>query len=432
MGRRVVMLVRNPFEHDTRVLRQAETLATAGYQVDVLAVARPGMALEERLGLVRVVRIDDDPLPTRLLRAVIARRRRYRGGPDSASAAPGTVVPVEIRQPGRGPRRALLRMGLAIHLALALACWWRGAYRLARRLPATLYVAHDLDALPVAVALRGRTGSRVVYDSHELFTESAMTGGRLAQWLWALLERALIRKADRVTTVSEPIARELASRYGIERPRVILNAPPLGVFAAQRPVALRERLGLPAGRPIALYLGSLAPNRGVEEILRGAALMDGPIVVLMGPVATPGYLEGLRRLAERYGVSDYVAFAPPLPADQVVRHAASADVGLALIRRTSLSYYYALPNKLFEYMAAGLAVVGSDFPEIRRVIVDNGIGLLCDPESPADIARAVNEVLGDRGRRAEMSANARRAAERFSWERERPKLLELFDELVDS
>jgi glycosyltransferase involved in cell wall biosynthesis len=87
---------------------------------------------------------------------------------------------------------------------------------------------------------------------------------------------------------------------------------------------------------------------------------------------------------------------------------------------------------LFEYMAAGLAVVGSDFPEIRRVIVDNGIGLLCDPESPADIARAVNEVLGDRGRRAEMSANARRAAERFSWERERPKLLELFDELVDS
>ena len=120
-------------------------------------------------------------------------------------------------------------------------------------------------------------------------------------------------------------------------------------------------------------------------------------------------------------MADRVVLAPPVPTGEVVRWAAGADVGLALIQNVSLSYFLSLPNKLFEYVAAGLPVVASDFPDLRRVVEERGLGTVCRPDDPAAIARAIAWVArrpraaravaggGERGRRrADMGARVAR------------------------
>ena len=149
----------------------------------------------------------------------------------------------------------------------------------------------------------------------------------------------------------------------------------------------------------------------------------------MGP-GHPGYATRLRDRATGAGVADRVVIAPAVPTDEVVRWAAGADAGLALIQNVSLSYYLSLPNKLFEYVAAGLPVVASDFPDLRRVVEGHGIGTVCRPDDPDAIARAVAWTLDDPGRNAGLRAAARAAAGELTWEREAPVLVELVGRLA--
>ncbi|MDQ6750832.1 MAG: glycosyltransferase family 4 protein [Actinomycetota bacterium] len=410
---RVCMFLHNAFTHDTRVLKEAKTLSDAGYEVRVLAVRDAESPDVERRDGFMVVRIASDPVPTRLVRRLLSLRHR--------ESRIGRVAPPLSRPAGPGAAARLMRAGLRLHLLLEQLRYLRLATADACSHPADIYLAHDLETLPAAVRAATRTaGARVVYDSHELFTErtSASRGGRLA---WRVIERRLIGRADAVITVSESIAEELARRYGIHRPVVVRNLPS-EVSPGEGLSPLREQLGIDPAASVALYLGGLQPGRGLEPLIRAAALLDGIVLVLMGP-GHAGYVAGLREAAQRAGVQERTVFAPPAPAEEVVAWARGADVGVAPIQDVSLSYYLSLPNKLFDYIAAGLPIVASDFPEIRRVVEEGGLGALCRPDDPADIARAIRWVLADPVRRQGLRDAAGAAAPGLTWEREAEKLL---------
>ena len=229
--------------------------------------------------------------------------------------------------------------------------------------------------------------------------------------------------------MGDGVAGELARRYGIPRPVVVRNLP-----SARPPVEgespLRAALALDARARVALYLGGLQAGRGLEPLIDAAGRLEPDhALVLMGP-GHPDYIARLRDRAAAGGVADRVVFAPPVPTDAVVRWASGADLGLALIQNVSLSYFLSLPNKLFEYVAAGLPVVASDFPEMRRVVEDHGLGAVCRPDDPVAIARAIAWALDDPDRHARLRAAARAAAGELSWERESAVLVELVDRLV--
>jgi glycosyltransferase involved in cell wall biosynthesis len=317
--------------------------------------------------------------------------------------------------------RTCYRALMAFHKPLTYADYYRRAARHARAGGFSVLHAHDLNTLPAAVlAARGRD-TRIVFDAHELYPEVSTLSARERR-VWRFVERRLIRRPDAVVTVCESIAEHLRERYAIAKPAILHNCPP----RTARPVAvdstlLRRRAGLEdRDDPIVLYQGGLTPNRGLEELVRAARYLERGVLVLMGD----GRLRpALEELVARLALHDRVRLIPAVPQAALLAHTAGADVGVIPYKAVGLNNTYSTPNKLFEYMAAGLPVAGSRLPELCRFIEGYELGVTFDPERPDDIGMALNYLLGPAVSRAALAANARAAAERYVWEDEVAKLV---------
>jgi glycosyltransferase involved in cell wall biosynthesis len=301
----------------------------------------------------------------------------------------------------------------------------RRAWRVIKNKPADIYHCHDLYTLPLGCKAKRRHGGGLVYDAHELTTELAYIS-RPERMGWRVLERFLIRRADEVITTGNYRAEYLAKRYKIAAPTVILNCPPLPAAEAHNR-ALREKLGLVDDTvPVILYQGGFIKGRGLDKLVLAAAHLDRGVLVLMGW----GDLEvELRELVKKKGLERRVYFTEPVAPDRVVYYSVSASVGVVIYLRTSLNNYYATPNKLYEYISAGLPVVSSDFPALKEVVEGYRLGRTFDPEEPESIAEAINRVLADERQYDTMKKNALEAARIFNWETESRKLLEIYRRL---
>jgi glycosyltransferase involved in cell wall biosynthesis len=425
------MFLHTAFRHDARVEKEAATLVEAGHQVRVIALREPGTeASEERDGF-RTVRVDADPAPTRLLRRLLERSGDDRAAglvlAERAQSVKGSSGAGPLARAGAGALDLLLRA----NLLLAQLKYVRRSVAEAGAEPADVWIAHDLDALPSAHRARARFGGCLVYDSHELFVErdTFPPQTRIGRALWRAVEASLIRAADHVVTVSDSIAALLRDRYGIPRPTVIMNVPSAGSPATpQASSPLRSRLGIPPDRRVALYLGGIHEHRPLDHLVESAAhLGDEAMLVLMGP-ADPGYLAKLRTRASELGVGDRIRFAGPVDLAEVLTWAAGADVGIVPFRGLSLNQRYSLPNKLFDYLSAGLPVVASELPDMARIVTEYGVGETFDPDDPTDLAAAIRRVLSDADRYEELRRNAGEAAKVLTWSSEASKLLRIVEE----
>jgi glycosyltransferase involved in cell wall biosynthesis len=415
------MFVRNDVLVDSRVLKEAGSLRDAGHDVTIIGITRPGVAQvverEPRDGFT-IVRV---PLPRwrrwwRWLRAPwrLWSIVRHRGG------APGS------RMDGLD-WLAMWRFG---NLG-----WAKAAAREAG--PADIYHGHDLTGLPAAILARRRhnRGARVVYDSHELFIVSGATVGRprwAVDWL-ARRERAWAADSDALVTVSHGYADHLRPLLGIERVVVVHNCPPRPEAEVPRSDRIRVAAAIPEGAPIVLYTGGLRAGRGVRE-LADAILepgLEAAHLCFLGFGPLRGEVETLA-VDPRFG--GRIHLLEPVPPADVVAWVASADVAAMAIQASNRSYYLSTPNKMFEAFAAGVPVAASDFPGFRSIVADNPdgpLGELCDPSSPASIGRAIRTILDlSPDARAQLSERCLRAArERWNWETESARLVELYRDL---
>jgi glycogen synthase len=303
-------------------------------------------------------------------------------------AAPGRSEPRFVRE-----LRALFRLGRLLTRAARL---WRAGRRLGRF---DVVHANDLDTLPVGLALARRSRARLVYDAHELYSEFEAPAPRLARRLVLLLEGALARRSDAVVTVSDGVADELRRRLRLSvRPLVVLNAPRrAGVAAPQTP----------ANGPLrAIYQGGLGPGRGLDDLLT-AADASGVSLALRIRMADPNALRSL--LAER-GLAERVRVLEPVPPADVLDALREFDVGLIFDRPQSRNSDLSVPNKLFEYLMAGLAVVAPRLETIGPLVDDEGVGLTYDPQQADGLATTLERLAGDRAALAEMRRRARELA----------------------
>jgi glycosyltransferase involved in cell wall biosynthesis len=281
-------------------------------------------------------------------------------------------------------------------LSLKDATWWHNHFVLEGALhPAHVFVAHDVPVLPAAVALARRYRSALVFDAHELYAEQAWLEPSSLSRL-DRIERTFIGEADVVTTVNDSLAQELARRHRIPSPAVIWNA--MAADADRSPAAkgtlLRDRLKLPEDRLILLYQGNLARLRNLENLVKAMALVrsDRLALVLLGRG------EEMRRelaaiAAETRVLDERVFFLPPVPFDALPAYTASADVGIIPYPAVDLNTTLCTPNKLFEFIAAGVPILAADLPELRRFVAGNGFGLSAPMRDEQEIAAAVDRMV---------------------------------------
>ncbi len=348
---------------------------------------------------------------------------------DDVSPASGRARGPIVRALGcldRRISRTAYRGLMFFHKPLMFTAYYRRAYRQLRSEPIDLVHAHDLNTLPVAAIVAMRRGCRLVYDAHELYPEISTLSKREKR-IWAVIEHRLIRRADAVVTVCQSIADELTRRHRlVSAPTVLLNCPPAAsVPSLAAPVnLLRIRAGLENSLdPIILYQGGFSPNRGLEELLYATPYLDCGVVVLMGW----GNLEArLAELVAELGVEQRVRFVGRAEPHELLHFTAGADVGVIPYKPIGLNNYYTTPNKLFEYMLAGIPIAASRVPELRRFVEGHALGLTFNPDDPRDIASTLNFLLADRSALTEMREHSREAARRFVWENEVPKLVQTY------
>ena len=287
--------------------------------------------------------------------------------------------------------------------------------------------AHDLNTLVPGVRGKRRFEAMLVYDSHELQlgTTGMMARSRPHRWLYKVYERTLSRRADAVITVCQSIAEILERGYGITHVDVVRNCPLL-VPPLDRHDLFRREQGIAAESRIALYHGNLSPGRGLEVLVESAKFMDRVDVILLG---SGPLLEELPRIAAELGVSDRVRVLPAVRQNVLHRYVASADVAVVPIQGEIPNYYYSLPNKLFEAMMAGLPIAASHLPEIRRVVEEERVGAIFDPDDPRDVARGITAVLDSPDYREMRQRAVVAARERHHWGREVERLAAVYDRL---
>ena len=311
-------------------------------------------------------------------------------------------------------------------LRISYPAFWRQARQLLLEVRADVYHAHDLDALwPAALAAR-RRDVPLIYDSHEFWTEqSSLVDRPLIRHFWALLERRLFRQVHRTITVGASIAKALQERYGLREVTVVRNLP---CYRPPMPSdRIRTELKLSAGRPVVLYQGGFLTDNGLAEQIEAiTGLHEDLALVLVGDGPREAALKEQVRSRK---LGNRVYFIPRVPFGELHSYTCSADLGLCLIKGTGRSFYYSMPNKLFEYLMAGLPVLASDFPDMRAVVEESGAGLVANPLDLRDIREKVQSILADSTRRLTYRQAALAAAQRYNWEEEAPRLLALYAEL---
>lgn len=281
---------------------------------------------------------------------------------------------------------------------------------------------HTLSLLPLGVILKYTYRVKLVYDAHELETETnGLRGARKS--IAKKLEQLFIRSVDLTIVVSEPIADWYQHTYNIDRPIVLLNAPKL-INEPQKNDYFREKFNIPSDKLLILYQGGLAKGRGIELLLEAfkSRKSNDSVIIFLGY----GELEAQIKISQQ--ANSNIFFHPSVSPQTLLQYTVSADIGVHLIENTCLCHYYCLPNKLFEYAMVGLPVIVSNMQEMRRFVNQYELGIVVNEQTPEAFNQAINNLITMDF--SQLKYNARQAAIKYSWEVQEEKMFVAYHKLL--
>ena len=285
-----------------------------------------------------------------------------------------------------------------------------------------ILVANDLDTLPANYLVSGIRKKKLVYDSHEYFTEvPELVGRNFVKKVWTKIEKKILPRIKYSYTVCESIAQIYSEKYNIDM-HVIRNFP---LYIRNLPKS-RVNIKQPNER-IIIYQGSLNLARGLEIAIQAMEFIDNAKLVIIGK---GDITAELKQLADKAELHNKVVFFERMPYEELMEYTVQADLGISLEENIGLNYYYALPNKLFDYIQARIPVLVSDFPEMARIVNDYGVGLTINTSDPGKLASVFKEILENKDKRRLWKQNLEKAAKELCWEQEEKKLLEIYSGII--
>jgi glycosyltransferase involved in cell wall biosynthesis len=318
------------------------------------------------------------------------------------------------------------RFKLLFLLKLAYVSLW--ATLLLAQTSADIYHAHEENALLACYFAALLHRKPLIFDSHELpLVSPQVTRWRLLHALAVRVLRRMVAHCDAVISPSPPLIPELQKRYGIQDAILLRNLSPY-----QSPISsnkLRERLCIDSDTRIALYQGYLSRDRGLDVIIQATHFLAPNImIVFMGKGESQA---DLQTFIEQEGVAERVKILPAVPYSELLSWTASADVGLIIYRAGSPNVPMMLPNKLFEYLMAGVPVLASPLEAVVEIVEAYDVGRIVTSQQPEEIGQAINNLLADEEAQAHMRANALAVSQHdLSWETESEKLIQLYQDIM--
>lgn len=282
--------------------------------------------------------------------------------------------------------------------------------------PSDIIVANDADTLLPCFYASKLKGSKLVFDSHEIMSEVPEVISRpRVQNVWKWIEKRFIPRVTYKYTVCDSLKAYYNSGF-----EVIRNVP----YAYDSPVKDSDN-----GEKMILYQGSVNMDRGIETMIEAMPYINNAVFVIVGD----GYqIDEIKALAKQSPVSDRIVFKGKMKPETLRVFTMLADLGISIEENKGLNYYYALPNKLMDYIQAGVPVLVSDFPEMRNIIDTYKVGECLVSREPKKLAEQVNLLFENTKRYQGWKKNTKKASKDLCWENEEKKLLELYKNIMSS
>ena len=370
------MVVLNTFVHDARVLREAKFLVKEGYNLTVIALHAEGLNKVETKNGINIIRIF-----------------------------------LHTKKWSRHPAIQFIK-----YIEFLTKC----LLNIIRIQPNILH-CHDLNALPVGGFLKLISLGRIklIYDSHELWSNPSQSSWFIS--IGGYFEKYLIKLVNRVVMTSDGHAEFLQKNFSCKRPLVVRNLPekPLKIT----PKSGFEGLTISEYLHIMVYVGVISPGRRLTYLLHAMVKLDPDVILVIFGIGN--FEKEITKLITKLKLDKRVQILPPVRPEEVIDVISSADIGIAPFENTSLNYYYVMPNKVFEYLLAGLPIAVSNFPVMSKLVLEHEVGEVFDPSDPEDIAFAINKILNN-GKYQEYKQNVETFAKNNYWEIEVQKLLDLY------
>jgi len=288
--------------------------------------------------------------------------------------------------------------------------------------PPSIIIAHDLPMLPLGAQLARHYSCALIFDSHEYYPGQVMS--RLESRAWRKIEAKYVKDVSALITVNDSIAGIFQSLYQLKKICVVQNAVDALRGAEYAHVELREKLDLPLSEKIVLFQGALSPGRNLQSLVHSLRFVKTKNIKL---VFLGDGLESasLRELAKSLGVGSLVLFHPKVPQDLLLNYTAGADLGVIPYIDNCINNRFCTPNKLYEFIAAGLPVLGTNLPEVEKILRKYEIGRTVDMLLPESIAESIDAIFSDEEHFSSMRRNVKVASASINWQIEGLKWMEV-------
>lgn len=318
--------------------------------------------------------------------------------------------------------RVPFRKGPAMYMLFNLLLFFRLLFK-----GYEIIVACDLDTLVPCSLVSRLCRKKLIYDSHEYFTgQYGLEERRFKHFIWKSAERLTVPGVKHMITVSDSIAALYRCEYGVN-PVVVRNVAPDVRHLKQHE---RSELGASDNELLLVCQGSgINPGRGGEELVSALAMTVGVRLLFIG---SGDAIEGLRRTSAESPARDRIIFLPRMPWEEMMRYTMCCDAGLSADTDTCTNQRYSLPNKLFDYIAAGIPAIVSPLPEISALVKYYGCGSVLEEVTPDAIAKEIQRLVDDHTLLPALREKARAARQELTWEKEKLREQELIRSVIDS
>nr|WP_320037039.1 glycosyltransferase family 4 protein [uncultured Bacteroides sp.] len=288
-----------------------------------------------------------------------------------------------------------------------------------------ILLCNDTDALPANFIAAKLCKVPLVFDAHELFPEVPELADRpRVKRVWKKIEDDFFPHLKNSYTVCQSIAEYYKQKYGITM-GVVRNIPNIDTTPSSINSAERKRISLlPSleGKKLLLYQGAINVGRGVDWLINAMPYLDNCILCICGD---GDLLQEMETLTKEKQLEERVIFTGRLPFEELSQYTGIADLGFVLLENMGLSYYYSLPNRIFDYMKYGVPVLASNLPEIARIVETHQTGRLISHYEPEYLAKVILEMLKEWQDKPEDKAQLKELSKEYCWENEEKVMLEI-------